>query len=168
MISIGAGRYTCHLFRGKITTKRKRDVRRAVDTGRHGWRQRCRSVIHPFQLHALVKREIRCGKAGLDGTGALGQQPFYDVDVHFVAVPADRMVAVDVPVSVYEVLHITVVLFVTGHDIVQINCFSFSKQGEKFVRHILFRSEVPQVLALSKKREGRLQVSSCRFTFLSL
>ncbi|KDS10531.1 hypothetical protein M088_4616 [Bacteroides ovatus str. 3725 D1 iv] len=50
----------------------------------------------------------------------------------------------------------------------EINCFCFGKQGEKFIRHILVRSEVLQVLAPSKKREGRLQVFSCRFTFLSL
>ena len=168
MISIGASHYTFHLFRGKITTKRKRESRRSVDTGRTKRRQRFRGVIHPFQLHALIKREIRCGKAGLDGTGALGQQPLDNVDVHFVAVPAGRMVTVYVPVSVYEIVHIAVVLFTTQHNIVEINCFCFGKQGEKFIRHILVRSEVLQVLAPSKKREGRLQVFSCRFTFLSL
>ena len=140
----------------------------AVDTGWTKRRQRFRGVIHPFQLHALIKREIRCGKAGLDGTGALGQQPLDNVDVHFVAVPAGRMVTVYVPVSVYEIVHIAVVLFTTQHNIVEINCFCFGKQGEKFIRHILVRSEVLQVLASSKKREGRLQVFSCRFTFLSL
>ena len=168
MISIGASHYTFHLFRGKITTKRKRESRRSVDTGWTKRRQRFRGVIHPFQLHALIKREIRCGKAGLDGTGALGQQPLDNVDVHFVAVPAGRMVTVYVPVSVYEIVHIAVVLFTTQHNIVEINCFCFGKQGEKFIRHILVRSEVLQVLAPSKKREGRLQVFSCRFTFLSL
>ena len=168
MISIGASHYTFHLFRGKITTKRKRESRRSVDTGWTKRRQRFRGVIHPFQLHALIKREIRCGKAGLDGTGALGQQPLDNVDVHFVAVPAGRMVTVYVPVSVYEIVHIAVVLFTTQHNIVEINCFCFGKQGEKFIRHILVRSEVLQVLASSKKREGRLQVFSCRFTFLSL
>ena len=100
--------------------------------------------------------------------GAFCQQPLDDMDVHFVAVPAGRMVTVYVPVSVYEIVHITVVLFTTRHNIVEINCFCFGKQGEKFIRHILVRSEVLQVLAPSKKREGRLQVFSCRFTFLSL
>ena len=79
-----------------------------------------------------------------------------------------RQVTVYVPVSVYEIVHIAVVLFTTQHNIVEINCFCFGKQGEKFIRHILVRSEVLQVLAPSKKREGRLQVFSCRFTFLSL
>ena len=100
--------------------------------------------------------------------GAFYQQPLDNVDVHFVAVPAGRMVTVYVPVSVYEIVHIAVVLFTTQHNIVEINCFCFGKQGEKFIRHILVRSEVLQVLAPSKKREGRLQVFSCRFTFLSL
>ena len=35
------------------------------------------------------------------------------------------MVAVYVPVSVYEIVHITVVLFTTRHNIVEINCFCF-------------------------------------------
>ncbi len=100
--------------------------------------------------------------------GVLCQKPFDDVDVHFVTVPADRMVTVYVPVPIYKIVHITVVLFTTRHNIVEINGFCFGKQGEKFIRHILLRSEVLQVLALSKKREGRLQVFSCRFTFLSL
>ncbi len=64
-------------------------------------------------------------KANLDETGVLGQQPLDDVDVDFVAVPAGRMVAVYVPVSVYEIVHITVVLFTTRHNIVEINCFCF-------------------------------------------
>lgn len=168
MISIGTSHNTFHLFRGKITAKRKGEICRSVNVGRTERRQRFRGIIHPFQLHALVKREIRRSKANLDETGVLGQQPLDDVDVHFVAVPAGRMVAVYVPVSVYEIVHITVVLFTTRHNIVEINCFCFGKQGEKFIRHILLRSEVLQVLAPSKKREGRLQVFSCRFTFLSL
>ena len=35
------------------------------------------------------------------------------------------MVAVYVPVAVYEIVHITVVLFTTGYNIVEINCFCF-------------------------------------------
>ena len=168
MISIGASHYTFHLFRGKITTKRKRESRRSVDTGRTERRQRFRGIIHPFQLHALVKREIRRSKANLDETGVLGQQPLDDVYFYFVSVQEVRIVSVYVPVSVYVIVLLTVVLFTTRHNIVEINCFCFGKQGEKFIRHILVRSEVLQVLAPSKKREGRLQVFSCRFTFLSL
>ena len=35
------------------------------------------------------------------------------MNVHFMAVPADRMVAVDIPVAVYKILHVTVVLLTT-------------------------------------------------------
>ncbi len=125
MISIGTSHNTFHLFRGKITAKRKGEICRSVNVGRTERRQRFRGIIHPFQLHALVKREIRRSKANLDETGVLGQQPLDDVDVHFVAVPAGRMVAVYVPVSVYEIVHITVVLFTPRHNIVEINCFCF-------------------------------------------
>ena len=34
------------------------------------------------------------------------------MNVHFMAVPADRMVTVDIPVAVYEILHVTVVLLI--------------------------------------------------------
>ena len=165
MISIGASHYTFHLFRGKITTKRKRESRRSVDTGRTKRRQRFRGVIHPFQLHALIKREIRCGKAGLDGTGALGQQPLDNVDVHFVAVPTDRVIAVNIPVTVHKILHITAILFAVDFDLLEINCFCFGKQGEKFFRHVLCRFNVMRVFAPLKKREGLCQLLSCRFTF---
>lgn len=29
------------------------------------------------------------------------------MNVHFMAVPADRMIAVDIPVAVYKILHVT-------------------------------------------------------------
>ena len=84
-----------------------------------------RGFIHAFQLHALVKRDIRNSIAILDEPYLRSQQRRAYVDVHFVAVPAGRMVAVYVPVSVYEIVHITVVLFTTRHNIVEINCFCF-------------------------------------------
>lgn len=37
------------------------------------------------------------------------------MNVHFMAVPADRMVTVDIPVAVYEILHVTVVLLIARH-----------------------------------------------------
>lgn len=43
------------------------------------------------------------------------------MNVHFMAVPADRMVAVDIPVAVYKILHVTVVLLTTRHDITEIH-----------------------------------------------
>ena len=101
-----------------------------------------RSVVHPFQLHALLKREIRCGKERVNEMSILGQKTFDDVDVHFMTVPTDCVVAVDIPVSVYEIIHIPVILFPSRYHIVEIDCFCFRKQGEKFFRHIRFHSKV--------------------------
>ena len=95
----------------------------------------------------------------------VGQQPLDDLNVHFVTVPADRMIAVNIPVTVHKILHITAVLFTASYNIVKINCFCFSKQGEKFFRHILLAFDVMQVFASLKKREGRSQLLPCRFTF---
>ncbi len=163
MISIGTSHNTFHLFRGKITAKRKGEICRSVNMGRTERRQRFRGIIHPFQLHALVKREIRRSKANLDETGVLGQQPLDDVDVHFVAVPAGRMVAVYVPVSVYEIVHITVVLFTTRHNIVEINCFaSVSRAKSSFATSF---SAAKCCRCWLPPKRGRLQVFSCRFTF---
>ena len=58
---------------------------------------------------------------------AFCQQPFDDVDVHFVAVPANRIIAVDVPVTVDEVIHITTVPFAVRNHILEIE---FSRFGE--------------------------------------
>ncbi len=41
--------------------------------------------------------------------GAFGQQPLDDVNVHFVAVPANHIVAVYVPVTVDEIIHIAAI-----------------------------------------------------------
>ena len=59
--------------------------------------------------------------------GAFCQQPFDDVDVHFVAVPTNRIIAVDVPVTVDEVIHIAVVPFAVRNHILKIE---FSRLGE--------------------------------------
>ena len=59
------------------------------------------------------------------------------MDVHFVAVPADRMVAVDVPVTVYEVIHIAVMPLAIHDDILKIKLSRFGEQREKFVRYIV-------------------------------
>lgn len=42
-------------------------------------------------------------------TGTFGQQPFDDMNVHFVAVPAHCIIAVDVTMTVYEVIHIAAI-----------------------------------------------------------
>ena len=59
--------------------------------------------------------------------GAFCQQPFDDVDVHFVAVPANDIIAVDVPVTVYEIVHIAAVPFTIRNHILKIE---FSRFGE--------------------------------------
>lgn len=52
------------------------------------------------------------------------------MNVHFMAVPADRMVAVDIPVAVYKILHVTVVLLTTRHDITEIHCFASTSNAK--------------------------------------
>lgn len=78
------------------------------------------------------------------------------MNVHFMAVPADRMIAVDIPVAVYKILHVTVVLLTTRHDITEIHCFCFNEQCEKFFRYILFFNKMVQMFLPSKKERGPL------------
>ena len=56
------------------------------------------------------------------------------MNVHFMAVPANRMVAVDIPVTVYKILHVTVVVLTTRHDITEIHCFCFNEQALRILR----------------------------------
>lgn len=58
---------------------------------------------------------------------AFCQQSFDDVDIHFVAVPANGTIAVDVPVTVDEVIHIAAVSFAVRDYILEIE---FSRFGE--------------------------------------
>ncbi len=51
---------------------------------------------------------------------AFCQQPFDDVDVHFMAVPANGTIAVDVPMTVDEVIHIAAVPFAIRYYILEI------------------------------------------------
>lgn len=60
----------------------------------------------------------------MDKVGAVGQQSLDDVDVHFVAVPTDRVIAVNIPVTVHKILHITAILFAVDFDLLEINCFA--------------------------------------------
>ncbi|WP_298114093.1 hypothetical protein [uncultured Bacteroides sp.] len=85
--------------------------------------------------------------------------------VHCVAVPADRAVAVYVPVAVDEVIHKAAIPFAACHDVMQIDFPRFSEQCEKFFRHILCCRKMTAVLPPSKKREGLCLVCSCRITF---
>lgn len=122
MISIGTGHNTYHLFSGEMAAQRKGgNLLRTIGTGAGEWRYRCGRVIHPFQLHTIPKGEVGGIKKSLDDVGTLGQHPSDDVDVHLVAIPAHRVIAADIPVAVYEVLHVTAVLFAAVHNIMVIN-----------------------------------------------
>lgn len=92
--------------------------------------------------------------------GTVIQHPFEDVDVHFMAVPAHCMVAVDVPVAVHEILHVTVILLAACDNITEIQGSCFSEQGVKFLCCILFCHEMVQMFIPSKKREGLCWVFS--------
>ena len=106
------------------------------------WRQRFRPVIQPSQLHTLLKGEVGCGKKRLDKIGAFGQKPLGDVDVHFVAVPANRTIAVYVTVAVYEIIHIAAIPLTINHYILKIEFSRFGKQLKQFLCYILFSSKV--------------------------
>ena len=91
------------------------------------WRQRFRAVIPPLQLHTLLKGEVGCGKKRLDKVGAFGQKPLGDMDVHLVAVSANRTVAVYITMTVYEVIHIAAIPLTIRNHILKIE---FSRFGE--------------------------------------
>lgn len=59
--------------------------------------------------------------------GAFGQKPLDDVNVHLVAVPAIRTVAVYVSVTVDEVIHIAAIPLAIRNHILEIE---FSRFGE--------------------------------------
>lgn len=128
MISIGTKHNTCHLFLGEIATERKRrGFYKAIGMMRDRWRQRFRAVILPLQFHTFLKGEVGCSKKRLDKVGAFGQQSLDDVDVHLVAVPANRVVAVYIPVTVDEVIHIAAIPLATHNHILKIEFSRFGK-----------------------------------------
>lgn len=92
---------------------------------RDRWRQRFRPVIQPSQLHTLLKGEVGCDKKRLDKVGAFVQQSLDDVDVHLVAIPANCTVAVYIPMTVYEVIHIAAIPLAIHNHILKIkfSCF---------------------------------------------
>lgn len=109
-VSIGTRHNTCHLFTAEVTAQREwRFAYRLLRAPPVGPRQRSGRVIHPFQLHTLIERERVCCKKRFDKVGTVCQQALYDVDIHFVAVPAGRLLAVYVPVAVHPVLHVAVI-----------------------------------------------------------
>ena len=126
MISIGTRHNTCHLFLGEVAAERKRRsfyIPTYMMFDR--WRQRFRPVILPLQLHTLLKGEVGCGKKRLDKVGAFGQQPLDDVDVHFVAVLTNRIIAIDVPMTVDEIIHITAIPLAIRNHILKIEFSRF-------------------------------------------
>ena len=126
MISIGTRNNTCHLFLGEVAAERKRrSFYKTIGMMLGRWRQRFRPVIQPSQLHTLFKGEVGCGKKRLDKVGAFGQKPLGDVDVHLVAVPANRIVAVYVSVTVDEVIHIAVIPLAVHNHILMIEFSRF-------------------------------------------
>lgn len=59
---------------------------------------------------------------------AFCQQAFDDVDVHFVTVLTNRIIAVDVPMTVNEIIHIATVSLTIRNYISKIK---FSRFGEQ-------------------------------------
>ena len=91
------------------------------------------------------------------------------MNVHFMAIPANRTVAVDVPVAVYKVIHVAAISFAACHDVLKIKLPCFGEQLVKFFRYILFRSEVVQMWSPFKKREDLLFcpfMSYCFYGFI--
>lgn len=78
------------------------------------------------------------------------------MDVRFVAVTAHRLVAVYVPVAVYEVLHVAVVPLAVCQDVLKIKLSRFGEQRVKFLRYVLFRSEMVLMSSPLKKRDNLL------------
>jgi len=80
-----------------------------------------------LQLHTFLKGEVGCSKKKLDKVSAFGQQSLDDVDVHLVAVPANRIVAVYVSVTVDEVIHIAVIPLAVHNHILMIELSRFGE-----------------------------------------
>ena len=59
--------------------------------------------------------------------GTFCQQSLDDMDVHFMAVPANRIIAVDVSMTIYEVIHIAAIPLVTHNHILKIEFSRFGK-----------------------------------------
>ena len=126
MISIGTRHNTYHLFLGEIAAERKRrGFYKAIGMMLGRYRQRFQSVIRPSQLHTFLKGEVGCSKKRLDKVGAFGQQFLDDVDVHLVAVSANCTVAVDIPMTVDEVIHIAVIPLAIQNHILKIEFSRF-------------------------------------------
>ena len=73
-----------------------------------------------------------------------------------MAVSAHCMIAVYVPVTVYEVIHVAVIPLTLCYDILKIMLSCFREQCEKFFCYILFCSEMVLMGSLFKKRDDFL------------
>lgn len=94
---------------------------------RNRWRQRFRPVIQLSQLHTLLKGKVGCDKKRLDKVEAFSQQSLGDVDVHLVAVPANCVIAVYIPMAVDEVIHIAAIPLAIRNHILKIKFSRFGK-----------------------------------------
>ena len=57
--------------------------------------------------------------------GTICQQPFDDVDIHFMAILADRIIAIYISMTINEIIHITFIPFTISYDIldIKLSCF---------------------------------------------
>lgn len=59
--------------------------------------------------------------------GAIVQHPFDDMNVHFMTVSADCIIAIYIPMTINEIIHITFIPLAISYDILDIK---FSRFGE--------------------------------------
>lgn len=88
--------------------------------------------------------------------GAIRQQTFDDMDVHFMAILANRIFTIYIPMTVHEIIYITFIPLASYYDIPDIKFSCFGEQCEKLFRYILFCNDVTQMPSPLKKREDFL------------
>ena len=93
-------------------------------------RANCMAATVPSRSYFLVtpytsQRRSRMPQKRLDKVGAFVQQSLDDVDVHLVAVSANCTVAVDIPMTVDEVIHIAVIPLAIQNHILKIEFSRF-------------------------------------------
>lgn len=82
------------------------------------------------------------------------------MDNHLMAIPADHIVTLYIPVTVDEVVHEAAIKFAAVNDIPEIGFSRRSEQYKKFIPYILFGSDVPMMQISSKKREYSFLICS--------
>lgn len=90
------------------------------------------------------------------------------MNVHFMAVPADRMVTVDIPVAVYEILHVTVVLLIARHDITEIHCFASTSNANNSFATSCSATKWCRCFSLQKERGPLLGLFMMKYFKLDL